>query len=361
MTDATGVPAARPRKVLTDISPVSWEHPADRAALQTLRAVPGFDEAVKKIVGFLTESGIRLMFQANAVRVGSNQFPKLHSLMLEVQDTLDWKQEVPLFVSQTPLVNAGAYGVDEPFIVLNSGAVKLLDYDEMRALIGHELGHVMSGHALYRTILVIILTIGFQHLPFLAGIALLPIRLALLEWSRKAELSADRAGLLCSQNRDETLRIYLKLAGGGSIRMASEVKILSGPNEGETMTLRSQDTLSESNLNAYLSQAAEYSQSGGPLDAIFKIINMLDATHPFHTLRVAELKTWYESGEYDKIMGGDYIHRSKPDEQPPLREDIGKATGYYAKEAKAAVSEVADGVKKAARAFSEAIKNASNQ
>ncbi len=217
MTDATGVPAARPRKVLTDISPVSWEHPADRAALQTLRAVPGFDEAVKKIVGFLTESGIRLMFQANAVRVGPNQFPKLHSLMIEVQDTLDWKQEVPLFVSQTPLVNAGAYGVDEPFIVLNSGAVKLLDYDEMRALIGHELGHVMSGHALYRTILVIILTIGFQHLPFLAGIALLPIRLALLEWSRKAELSADRAGLLCSQDRDETLRIYLKLAGGGSI------------------------------------------------------------------------------------------------------------------------------------------------
>ena len=108
MTDATGVPAARLRKVLSDISPVSWEHPADRAALQTLRAVPGFDEAVKKIVGFLTESGIRLMFQANAVRVGPNQFPKLHSLMLEVQDTLDWKQEVPLFVSQTPLVNAGA-------------------------------------------------------------------------------------------------------------------------------------------------------------------------------------------------------------------------------------------------------------
>ena len=54
MTDATGIPTSRPKTVLTDIAPVSWEHPADRAALQALRAVPGFDQAVKsnqKIVG----------------------------------------------------------------------------------------------------------------------------------------------------------------------------------------------------------------------------------------------------------------------------------------------------------------------
>jgi len=57
MTDAT-LPAARPRKILTQIAPVSWEHPADRAALQTLRSIPGFDEVVKKIVGFFGERGI---------------------------------------------------------------------------------------------------------------------------------------------------------------------------------------------------------------------------------------------------------------------------------------------------------------
>jgi Zn-dependent protease with chaperone function len=361
MSDPTGLPSSRPRKVLTDISPVTWEHPADRAALQTLRAVPGFDDAVRKIIGFFTESGIRLMFQANAVRVGPTQFPKLHDLMTDVKTTLDWPHEVPLFVSQTPLVNAGAYGVDEPFIVLNSGAVSLLDYDEMRALIGHELGHVMSGHALYRTILVIILTIGFQNLPFLAGLALLPIRLALLEWSRKAELSADRAGLLATQNRDDALRIYLKLAGGGRTRLTSHVKVIDGPGRGETMTLESQEALSEMNLEAFLEQAESYQKSGGPLDAIYRILNMLDATHPFHTLRVAELRDWYDSGEYTKIMDGDYIRRSDREHQPPLTDDIGKAAGYYAREAKQAVSEVADGVRRAARAFSDAIKNASNQ
>ncbi len=175
MTDAT-LPAARPRRVLTQIAPVSWEHPADRAALQTLRSVPGFDEVVKKIVGFFGERGIRLLFQANAVRVGPTQFPKLNQLYTDVLTTMDWPDRPELFVSQTPFVNAGAFGVERPFIVINSGTLKLLDDEEMRTLLGHELGHIMSGHALYHTILVIIVFVSANMLPFLAGLFLAPIR-----------------------------------------------------------------------------------------------------------------------------------------------------------------------------------------
>src|SRR5882672_5883233 len=190
MTDST-LPAARPRKILTQIAPVTWEHPADRAALQTLRSVPGFDEVIRKIVGFFGERGIRLLFQANAVRVGPTQFPVLQTLLTEVSTTMDWPDVPELYVTQTPIVNAAAVGVDHPFIILNSAAVELLDHDELRVMIGHELGHVMSGHALYRTVLILLLELGFQNLPFLAGLAILPIKLALLEWYRKSELSAD--------------------------------------------------------------------------------------------------------------------------------------------------------------------------
>ena len=210
MTDATGLPAARPRKILTQIAPVTWEHPADRAALQTLRSVPGFDEVVKKIVGFFGERGIRLLFQANAVRVGRTQFPRLNALYTDVLTSLDWPERPELFVSQTPFVNAGAYGMDHPFIVINSGALKLLDDDEMRTLLGHELGHVMSGHALYHTLLVLLLNVSLAALPFLAGIAILPIQLALLEWFRKSELSSDRAGLLACQ--DPSIRCCVSFA-----------------------------------------------------------------------------------------------------------------------------------------------------
>src|SRR5438876_7471638 len=110
MTDAT-LPAARPRRVLTQIAPVSWEHPADRAALQTLRSVAGFDEGVKKIVGLFGERGIRLLFQANAVRVGPNQFRRMKPPYTGVLTTIDCPDRPELFVSQTPFVNSRACGV----------------------------------------------------------------------------------------------------------------------------------------------------------------------------------------------------------------------------------------------------------
>ena len=73
-----------------------------------------------------------------------------------------------LYVSQTPFFNAGAYGIDQPFIVLHSAAIELLDDDELRVLLSHEMGHVMSGHALYRTIAAILALISLGALPMLA-------------------------------------------------------------------------------------------------------------------------------------------------------------------------------------------------
>lgn len=331
MTDATGgLPAARPRKILTQIAPVSWEHPADRAALQSLRAVPGFDELLKKIYGFLGERGVRLLFQADAVRVGPTQFPRVNQLYTDVLTTMDWTERPELFVSQTPFANAGAFGMDKPFIVINSGALKLLDDDELRDVLGHELGHVMSGHALYHTLLVLLLNVSFSALPFLAGIAILPIQLALMEWFRKSELSADRAGLIACQDPTASLRVNLKFAGGGD--------------------------MTQMDLNAFLVQAKEFEEQGGAIDRIFKILGVLMRTHPFNTVRAAELQRWVESGEYDRILRGEYTRRGTEAEQRPLDKDIDDARDHYMKEAKAVVNDVVDTAKRAAQAFSDAMK-----
>ena len=330
MTDATGLPAARPRKILTQIAPVTWEHPADRAALQTLRSVPGFDEVVKKIVAFFGERGFRLLFQANAVRVGPTQFARLNALYTDVLTSMDWPVRPELFVSQTPFVNAGAYGMDRPFIVINSGAVKLLDDDEMRTLLGHELGHVMSGHALYHTILILIVFVGLNFLPFLTSILLAPIQYALLEWARKSELSADRAGLLAAQDPRASMRMFLKMAGGG--------------------------TMSEMDLDSFLQQAKEYEETGGAVDRIFKILNTLPQSHPFNTLRAAELERWIATGTYEKVLGGEYTRRGAEAEQRPIDKDIDEARDHYMNEAKAVVNDVVDTAKRAAQAFSDAFK-----
>ena len=318
-------PTRRRYTVLTQLSSQAWEYPTDRAALNALRAVPGFDEVVRKVFGFFGERGVRLLFQANAVRVGPSQFPRVYQACTDVCTTLDWELRPEVYVSQTPVVNAGAFGMEQPFIVLNSATLGLLDDEELRMIVGHELGHIISGHALYRTLCILLLTLGLRTLPFLAGVAVLPIQLALLEWYRKSELSCDRAGLLANQDPLAAMRMFMKLAGGG-------------PGE-------------EMDLNAFMVQAREYVEGGNVVDLVAKVLNTLGMTHPFHTLRAAELQRWVEGGDYDRILRGEYPHRSAQEAMRPLADDVKKASQYYteqeAREAIHTMSEAAHKVRDA--------------
>jgi Zn-dependent protease with chaperone function len=331
------MPAQRPRRTFPDIAAVSWEHPADRAALQTLRSVPGFEEVTRKILSFLGgERGIRLLFQANAVRVGPTQFPKLWTTHVEVCTTFDWPGIPELYVSQTPVFNAGAYGVDHPFIVLHSAALELLDDDELRVLLAHELGHVISGHAFYRTIAAILLLVGASALPGLAGIALLPVRLAFLEWSRKAELSSDRAGLLGCQDPISAQSLYMKMAGG----------------------VRPPGMEGQLDLDSFMVQANEYAGSNEGLDLFYKVVSTLMLTHPMHTVRAAELQRWIAGGDYDRILRGEYARRGPEAAQRPLKDDLNAAGQYYANEARETFGQVMDAAKQAASRVGDAFKKA---
>ena len=319
-----------PRKPLTQIASTAWEHPADRAALNTLRALPGFDEVVRKVAGFFGERGIRQLFLANAVRVGPQQRPKLFALYGEVLETLDSPTRPELYVTQTPFVNAAAVGFERPFVVLNTGTLGLLNEDEQRFVLAHELGHVMSGHTTYTTIAIILMTFGLKNLPFLAGLALIPFQIALLEWYRKAELSADRAGLLGTQDVNASMRVFLKFAGGGG----------------------SDD---EINLDAFLEQASEYETQGNAWDTVLKVLNTAFRDHPFATVRAAELKRWVDAGDYGRILDGQYPGRDGS-QQPPLKEDYVDAAGYYGQQARQAVDSFAASLRRAGDAFNEAMK-----
>lgn len=301
--DAQG--QAKARRILTDIAPRAWEHPADKAALAALRRIPVFDEVLKKLFGFFGEKPVRLAFQANAVRVSSGQFPRLHGLYQDALKTLDSPKDYPLFVSQTPIVNAGAWGMDEPFIVLNSGTVALLDDDQLKYIMGHELGHILSDHVLYKTMTALLLQLAQMGFP-IVGLAARAVLVALLEWSRKSELSCDRAGLLTVQDPEVVMRTMLKMAGGGSD--------------------------DETNLQEFIVQAEEYRDGGDVADQVFKILNLIGSTHPFWTLRVSELRAWIEAGDYDRIIRGEYPRRGEPD--PDYQDDLKEAANAYAEGAR---------------------------
>lgn len=322
------------RVVLTDISSLSWEHPADRAALNALRAIPGFQQVVNRIASFFGERGIRHLFTANAVRVGPTQRPDLDALWTDVLRTMDWPVRPQLYVTQTPELNAGAVGFGDPFVVINSAAIEHLTRDELRVLLAHELGHIMSGHVTYRTIAKIILMVGLGSLPFLAGIALLPFQMALLEWYRKSELSCDRAALLDAQDPNVVLSTFMKLAGGREF--------------GDTL-----------DLDAFKEQAKEYETDDSTWDTVLKAINTAFREHPFATIRAGELQRWAETGAYMRILAGEYTRRADAKPGEHLGDDMKEASTYYADQAKAAMGKVGDSIGRAKSAFSDAFKGGS--
>lgn len=306
------------RSTYPGISPTAWEHPADRAALNAMRRLPGFELVLRKLVGMFGERAVRLTFKANAVRVTDTQYGWIHERHVAAARTLDIDiDELPqLYVSQTPLVNAGAVGFDNPFIVLNSSTIEILDHDELEAVIGHELGHILSGHAVYRTMLFLLLQLADRN-NLIAGIAVRPIIYALLEWNRKSELSCDRAGALATQNPRAMMGALMKIAGG---------------SRGEDL-----------DLDAFIAQSDEYRDGGGTLDAVYKVLAALGTTHPFAVVRVAELRDWTDSGAYDAIVGGEYRTRTD-DENTPYTDDLGEAGAGYAAAARHLVEGVGEKV-----------------
>ncbi|MEE8486569.1 MAG: M48 family metallopeptidase [Gemmatimonadota bacterium] len=333
MTNSDEQDTGHTRRILTGIGATSWEHPADRATLNALRKIPGFDLALRKIFGMFGERAIRLAFKANAVRVTEKQYPWIHQRMLRVCEVLDVETVPELYVSQTPIVNAGAVGMNEPFIVLNSSMLEVLNRDQVEAVLAHEVGHIMSGHVLYRTLLILLMQLTVFRFP-LVGIAALPLLLALLEWNRKAELSCDRAALLAVQDRDTVLSSLMNLAGG---------------TRGE-----------ELDLAEFVAQSEEYREGGEVLDSVYKLLNVLGATHPFAVARVAELQIWLESGRYDEILAGQYLRRDEEDPRP-YREDLKEAARGYTDAATEILHDVDAAVDRLKNRVTSAFKNATTK
>jgi hypothetical protein len=157
----------------------------------------------------------------------------------------------------------------------------------------------------------------------IVGLAARAVLVALLEWYRKSELSSDRAGLLTVQDPEIAMRAMLKMAGGGDS--------------------------SETNLAEFIQQAEEYRTGGDVADQVFKILNLMGTTHPFWVLRVSEIRSWIETGAYDRILRGEYPRRGEPDRA--YEEDLREAAAAYADGARDIIDQVAG----AARRMSENI------
>ncbi|HLY27704.1 MAG TPA: M48 family metallopeptidase [Aggregatilineales bacterium] len=267
---------------------LAFQHPLDRETTRNLKRLVGFDLVASKLMEFQYERLFYVYNIASAVRVGPKQFPKLHEMMLESCAVLDMP-EPELYVFQYPIVNAFTFGHTRPYIMLYTALLELMTEEETMAIIAHELGHIKCGHVLYleiaRWLKDLTTSIGEATLGIGRPIAM-ALYAAMLNWQRRAELSADRASLLVMQDARPVITTLTKLAGGTQ-RLAEQLD----PDE-------------------FLKQARIYNEemNNNLIDAFYKFIASSDLyrTHPFAVERVKEIDLWANGSEYADILAGNY-------------------------------------------------------
>ena len=142
---------------LTNISSKAYEHPADRAATAALASIPMLDLVVRKLIEMGYERALRQTYLGSSVRLGPDQLPRIWEAYKRALTALDMPEEYDLYLTQQPLANAATIGAGKPIIILNSATVELLDERGIEAVLGHELGHILSDHVVYRTALMILI------------------------------------------------------------------------------------------------------------------------------------------------------------------------------------------------------------
>jgi len=314
---------------LTNISPKAYEHPADRAATAALASIPMLDLVVRKLIEFGYERALRQTYLGASVRLGTDQLPEIWTLYQHVLGVLDVPDEHDLYITQQPMANAMTVGAERPIVVLNSATVALLDNAQLEAVIAHEVAHILSEHVLYRTALEILLRIGSaRRLPIAAGVPLAAVQYALLEWARATELTCDRAAAIVTRDPRVVCKMLMTMSGGAKA--------------------------ADLNLDAFMRQAMEYTESGEGFDRLQRLLTDLRLDHALPVKRVAELLAWVRDGEYDRIVGGEYIRRGQ---EPPAREEAGAAASHYGERFRELFKDAGEQVNDASQRLSDWLRN----
>lgn len=275
----------------TGISSEAFRHPLDKQAEIALRSVPGFDLIASKFVEFVYERPQYVYLMGNSIQVGPRQYASIYHLFRECVRDLDVLNEPVLFVAQNPQVNSYALGQERPYIVLNTGLLDLVDQAQLRAVLAHELGHIKCGHPILNQMAIwamgVASTIGEMTMG-LGNLVSSGLIYAFYEWRRKAELSADRAALLVTDDLKCVTQSMMTMAG------------VSGKYA------------SECSLDEFMRQSEQYQNlDSDGLNQVYKFLlynggQGMMLTHPFPVERLQYLREWANSEDYRQIRLGNY-------------------------------------------------------
>ncbi|MCH2050956.1 MAG: M48 family metallopeptidase [Trichodesmium sp. ALOHA_ZT_67] len=256
-----------------------FRHPLDLEATNALKQLPGIDLLVRQLLSPLGEQFFYMENIASSVLVSEAQLPNLHKTLLDACQALDIEPP-QLYIRQNPVPNAYTFAMrgKQPFIVVHTSLIELLNLEEIQAVLGHELGHLKCEHGVYLTLgNLIVLAAG--QISTWGGIIAQSLQSKILEWLRCAEFSCDRAALLATQNSQVVVSALMKLAGGSP-------------------------TISpQLNVDAFLAQARAYNElSNTEVGEVLKEVQTAQLTHPLPVLRAKEIDMWASSKKYQDIL-----------------------------------------------------------
>lgn len=270
------------RQKLHLLNPREYEHEFDRKALDTLEGTPGLEKLMRKVNKHAIERVNRVSYTGSYLKVNENSFPDIYQLLEEVCTNLNLQDIPELYINYESGINAFTIGSEKPIIVLSRRSIDWLSTKELLYVIGHEVGHIKSGHMLYlqmARILPYVSDIFSSATLGLGGLVSTGMEIALYHWYRMSEFTADRAGLLASQDSKAYIKALMKIAGLPK-KYYKNIK-----------------------TEEFIKQAKEFKDYDyDSLDKVAKAATILWQDHPWTVMRASELLKWIEAGKYQEII-----------------------------------------------------------
>jgi Zn-dependent protease with chaperone function len=220
-----------------------------------------------------------------AVKVTDTQFPRVWEAAKKAAGMLNVRLPA-IFAAPSSSIKVKVLGTeDSPHLIVNLELAEKLEDHELIAAIAHELAHIQNGHILYATALHYLNTSA----AFFVRWVVQPAIMTLQAWSRRAEVTCDRAALIAVRDVDKTLGAMVKLELG-------------------------LDKGSAFNADEYLRSLPEVKKSIGRYAELFR-------SHPYVPKRVQALRLFADSALYAQLTGQDLTGKLS---LPEIDKQVGK-------------------------------------
>lgn len=258
------------------IRPIEYIHPEDEAARRNMEAIPGFASAMKLIMRYYSEQLFHGLSMANKIRLSPTQLPDIYWKLPPICKSLNI-EEPEFYLEMDPYPNAYAMGDTRTMITVTSGLLEYLGDEEVSSVLAHECGHVACRHMLYHTMAQLLVQ-NMGNLGLL-GDAITPVVWALQYWSRRSELSADRAGAVALGSIEKVVEVQIRLAGGPK------------------------SITKDVNIEEFVKQADYYDQlqANSNWNKLLQNWSILESSHPYAAIRVREILKWGQTEQWRRI------------------------------------------------------------